>query len=69
MYIFPCAIVTVALSHLAGSSAPAPRPCMHGQHGGLGASGDRAGLVRSVGRSHRSRGVQISAQLSGWSLR
>ena len=41
-------------------------------------SGDRAGLVRSVGRawdaplsrglSHRSRGVQISAQLSGWSL-
>ena len=44
-----------------------------------GTSGDRAGLVRSVGRawdaprprvlSHRSRGVQISAQLSGWSLR
>jgi hypothetical protein len=39
MCIFPYAIVTAALSHLAGSSPPAPRPCMH--HGGLGASGDR----------------------------
>jgi hypothetical protein len=39
MYIFPCAIVTVALSHLAGSSPPAPRPCMHGHHGGLGHPG------------------------------
>ncbi len=33
MYIFPYAIVTAALSHLAGSSPPAPRPCMHGHHG------------------------------------
>ncbi len=44
-----------------------------------GSYGDRAGLVRSVGRawdaprprvlSHRSCGVQISAQLAGWSMR
>ncbi len=36
MYIFLYAIVTAALSHLAGSSPPAPRPCMHG---GLGHPG------------------------------
>ena len=37
--IVPYAIVTAALSHLAGSSPPAPRPCMHGHHGGLGHPG------------------------------
>ncbi len=36
MFIFPYAIVTVALSQLAGSSPPAPRPCMHGHHGRAG---------------------------------
>jgi hypothetical protein len=35
-YIYPYAIVTAALSQLAGSSPPAPRPCMHG---GLGHPG------------------------------
>ena len=39
MFIVPYAIVTAALSHLAGSSPPAPRPCMHGHHGGLGHPG------------------------------
>ena len=39
MYIFPYAVVTAALSHLAGSSPPAPRPCMHRHHGGLGHPG------------------------------
>jgi hypothetical protein len=48
-------------------------------HGGLGASGDRAEFVQSVGRawdaplsrvlSHRSRGVHILAQLAGWPMR
>ena len=55
-----------------------PRLRARALHGGLGASGDRPELVRSVGSawdaprlrglSHRSREVQISAQLAGWSL-
>ncbi len=76
MYIFPYAIVTFALSHLAGSSPPTPRLCMHGHHGGLGHPGtgrDKFGRAwdapRPRGLSHRSRRVQISAQLSGLSLR
>ena len=56
MYIFPLAIVTIALSRLAGSSPPAPRPCMHV---GLG----------HPGTGTRSVGLQISAQLAGWTLR
>ena len=39
MYICPYAIVTAALFHLAGSSPPAPRPCMQGIMGGLGHPG------------------------------
>ena len=34
MYIFPYAIVTAALSHLAGSSPPAARPCIAWWAGG-----------------------------------
>ncbi len=73
MYIFPYAVVTVALSHLAGFTPLASRPCMH-------RSGDRAGRGWSIVHMKRRagafcridharlRGVQASVRLSGWSL-
>jgi hypothetical protein len=59
MYIFPYAIVTIALSHLAGSSPPAPRPCMHV---GLGHPGPGQG--RSVCRYRRSSRAGLCADAS-----
>jgi len=75
MYMFPYAIVTSALSRLAGPSPLAPRPCMH-QSGdrahppaGRSAHGMRRARVVCRIDHARLRGVQASAQLSGWSLR
>jgi hypothetical protein len=50
MYIFPYAIVTVALSHLAGSSPPARAPVHEWASWRAGTSGDRAGLGKSRNR-------------------
>jgi hypothetical protein len=54
MCISPYAIVTVALSLLAGSSPLAPRPCMHGGHPGTGRYGvgpSRVGLAAASANS------------------
>jgi hypothetical protein len=45
--IFPCVIVAIALSCLAGSSPLALRPCMHGGQWGRG-------IVDGDGRSHHA---------------
>jgi hypothetical protein len=63
MYIFPYDIVTVALSRLAGFSPPRSAPV----HVSIRDRADEVGLYRID--LARLRGVQVSLQLSGWSLR